>query len=143
LFRQKPDKGLVTIAWVKTAIALQHFHRLKYRHLVTKKRGGAWDYTKKYFESCTHGGKGSEAHKAAVIGDTLGDPFKDTAGPSLHVLAPLFIKKNILFPVLSAFYDEDRYCCFSRKYPVTMGIGRGLFKTDLYSVIRVRNIIMK
>jgi K(+)-stimulated pyrophosphate-energized sodium pump len=59
--------------------------------------GGAWDNAKKYIEAGHHGGKNSPAHAAAVVGDTVGDPMKDTAGPSLHVLIKLMSTLSIVF----------------------------------------------
>ncbi|MEA3391621.1 MAG: sodium-translocating pyrophosphatase [Candidatus Marinimicrobia bacterium] len=67
--------------------------------------GGSWDNAKKYIESGAHGGKGSKAHEAAVIGDTVGDPFKDTSGPSLNILIKLMTMVAIVMAGLTASWS--------------------------------------
>ena len=67
--------------------------------------GGAWDNAKKYIESGHFGGKGSDGHKAAVVGDTVGDPFKDTSGPSINILIKLLSMVSIVFAALVVKYS--------------------------------------
>lgn len=70
--------------------------------------GGAWDNAKKYIEEGHHGGKGSEAHKGAVVGDTVGDPFKDTSGPSLNILIKLMSMVSVVFAGLVTAFDAGQ-----------------------------------
>ncbi|MDW8277862.1 MAG: sodium-translocating pyrophosphatase [Anaerolineales bacterium] len=76
--------------------------------LTMSNAGGAWDNAKKYIEGGEHGGKGSEAHKAAVVGDTVGDPFKDTAGPSLNILIKLMSMVSVVFAGLIVAFSNGQ-----------------------------------
>ncbi|HEY5570118.1 MAG TPA: sodium/proton-translocating pyrophosphatase, partial [Bacteroidales bacterium] len=67
--------------------------------------GGAWDNAKKYVEEGNLGGKGSDVHKATIVGDTVGDPFKDTSGPSLNILIKLMSMVSIVMAGLTLTYS--------------------------------------
>ena len=69
--------------------------------------GGAWDNAKKHIEGGAHGGKGTDAHKAAVVGDTVGDPFKDTSGPSLNILVKLMSMVSVVAAGLIVRYSLE------------------------------------
>ena len=68
--------------------------------LMMANAGGAWDNAKKYVEGGAYGGKGSDTHKATVVGDTVGDPFKDTSGPSINILIKLMTIVSVVFAPL-------------------------------------------
>ncbi len=77
--------------------------------------GGAWDNAKKYVETGHFGGKGSDFHKATVVGDTVGDPFKDTSGPSINILIKLMSMVSIVFAGLIVAYSPIVESIYSGK----------------------------
>merc|ERR1711916_331457 len=79
--------------------------------IASSNTGGAWDNAKKYIEGGAFGGKGSEPHKAAVVGDTVGDPLKDTWGPSTNILLKLAAVESLVFAPFFIFYSIPHLLC--------------------------------
>ena len=82
-----------------------HQDVVRYKTFFISNSGGAWDNAKKYVEEGNFGGKGSDVHKATVVGDTVGDPFKDTSGPSLNILIKLMSMVAIVMAGLNVAWS--------------------------------------